>query len=474
MKLLALLVSLLTVAAATQWDPVVRLTDNNYADYSYWSTQRRVAVDQEGRVHVAWHVMNSGLGTYRFQIYYKRWTPDSGWTADTMLSADLYNSSVYCKYASLAVDSSGTVHAAWCGGTSEDADEAVYLKSCVPTAGGNGGWEETSRVLSTSGPTTAKNCPTVTATPDGRVHAAWLEGNHASIAYRERIDTTWQDVVTVEAAQGYEAYPAIAGGPDNRLHLIWYGREGSSGFYNVYYMCRTDSVWGPVENVSWGVHHQMYPSVAVNPATGDPHVLWQCYGATDNKRRTVHRWRSSGGWQPTDTLSEPGDTLNQETGQLIFTADGRGHAAWGGRSPQWPGLTQFRYCERSAGGTWSPPFNVTDTNGSRERPSIAAGDGSAPNDVHAVWTDYLSGSAEMYYCHGSPGTGVREGARLEPRRAGLPTVMRAVDLARRPGLVFDIQGRDVTARKGRLEPGVYFVRTPEDGRGRAGKVLVTR
>ena len=41
-----------------------------------------------------------------------------------------------------------------------------------------------------------------------------LRGNHASIVHRERIDTTWQPVVTVEAAHAYEAYPAIAGDPD--------------------------------------------------------------------------------------------------------------------------------------------------------------------------------------------------------------------------------------------------------------------
>ncbi len=491
-KMTVLLVLLIAAAAATEWDPEVRLTENDYSDYSYWSTQRRVVVDLEGRVHAAWHVMNSGLGTYRFQVYYKRWYPGAGWTADTMLSEDLYSSNNYCKYPSLAVDSAGAVHALWCGGTTDGADEVVYLKSCVPTASGNGGWEESSRALSVSGPSVEKGCPTVAATPDGHVHAAWLEGNHASIVYRERVDTTWQAPVTVEAAHAYEAYPAIAGGPDDRLHLIWYGREGASGFYDVFYMCRTDTVWGATENVSNGVRHQMYPSVAVNPATGNPHVLWQCYVPTGNTRRTVHRWRSTGGWQPTDTLSEPGDSLNQETGQLVFTPDGRGHAAWGGRSPQWPSLVQVRYCERSAGGTWSAPFNVTDTNGSKERPSIAAGGPAAPNDVHVVWTDYRPGNAEMFYGHGSPGSGLA-GGRL-PRAGGaapatlvrgvlyLPPAGMAGD--RVPATMLDATGRKVLGLVpgpndvSVLCPGVYFVcEQGPRGQGpqgpRAQKIVVT-
>ncbi|MFO7674831.1 MAG: hypothetical protein R6X12_00730 [bacterium] len=471
MRIVILALLAATLAAATEWQPEVRLTDNDYSDFSYWSTQRRVVVDPAGRVHVAWHVMNSGLGTCRFQIYYKRWYPATGWTADTMLSADLYESNVYCKYPSLAVDSTGTVHAAWAGGTTDDADEVIYLKSCVPGGSGNGGWEETSRELSTSSPSVAKNCPTVTATPDGRVHAAWLEGNNTSVVHRERIDTTWQAPLTVEGGSNYKAYPAIAGGPDNRLHLSWYGREGTSGYYNVWYKARTGTTWGATENVSSGVRHQMYQSIAVNPATGNPHLLWQCYGAIDNKRRVVHRWRDAGGWQPTDTLSELADTLNQETGQLIFTIDGRGHAAWGGRSAQWPTLTQFRYSERSPAGNWSAPVNVTDTSGTRERPSIAAGAGDAPNDIHAVWTDYRDGTAEIYYACAAPGQWVAEKPPAQRALAAPAAIVRGtLFLASDPALpkpalvLLDASGRTVMALApgpndvSRLAPGVYFVR----------------
>mgnify|MGYP000697641994 CR=1 FL=1 len=41
----------------------------------------------------------------------------------------------------------------------------------------------------------------------------------------------------------------------------------------------------------------------------------------------------------------------------------------------------------------------------------------------------------------------------------LPTVMRAADLARLDCRVLDISGRDVTERKERLSPGVYFLRS---------------
>ncbi len=479
MKLALMAAVFCAAASATVWDPAVRLTDNTWSDFSYWSCQRRIAVDPQGRVHVAWYAMNSGLGTYRFQVYYKRWTPAAGWTADTLISADRLAANQNSKYSCIAVDSSGRVWVAWAGGSTDDADEYIYAKSCLPTDSGNGGWEAVSRQLSASAPTVDKNCPTLTATPDGRVHAAWLEGVYATVVHAERIDTVWQAPVTVEGGASYKAYPAIAGGPDNRLHLCWYGRPGSSGYYDVWYKSRTGTTWGPTEEVSFGDRHQMYPSIAINPATGNPHVLWQCY-TSGNYRRTVHAWRSSGGWQPADTLSEPGDTLNQDLGQIVFTPDGRGHAVWYGRSPSWPTLVQVRYAERSPAGAWSAPFNVTDTSGSKERPSIAAGGAFAPNDVHAVWTDYLPGNAEIYYARGAPGTWVAERSRpaADGTRLAANVVRGVLNLpvsSFGPGhsSLVDATGRRVLALRpgpndvSHLAPGVYFV---EPG----GRVLVLK
>jgi hypothetical protein len=476
MRYVTLFCALLSAAAATSWDPVVRLTDNDYADFSYWSCQRRVVVDPLGRVHAAWHVMDSDLGTYRFQIFYKRYTPGSGWSADTMLSADLYAENLNSKYVSLTVDSSGTVYAVWAAGASDDADEYIQIKSCVPEGSGNGGWQEVSSRLSVTAADYAKGCPNAAATPDGHVHVTWLEdppSGGAYIAYRERIDTTWQPMQQLETSTNYKAYPALAGGTDNRLHLIWYGRSGPSGYYNVFYKMRSDTVWSGTENVSNGTRHQMYPSVAVNPATGNPHVLWQCYDA-ENDRRIVHAWRDAGGWQPRDTLTEADTLLDQNTGQIAFTPDGRGHALWGGRSPDWPTLDQVRYCERSVAGVWTAPFNVTDTGGSKERPSVTAGGGSAPNDVHVVWTDYRDGTAEIYYARGSPVQGLAEAGRLPgPGRPSVRWVSGVLTLEAgcRSAELWDANGRCVQRLHsgpndvGRLAPGLYFLSEPVSANG---------
>ncbi|MEO0050448.1 MAG: T9SS type A sorting domain-containing protein [candidate division WOR-3 bacterium] len=471
-RFLAILVCVISgLVFAAEWEPEIRLTNNNYSDYSYWSTQRRVVVDPQDRIHVAWYVMNSGLGTYRFQIYYKRYEPGSGWTNDTMISFDLYNQNLNSKHVSLACDSMGTIYAVWCSGPDDVTDEYIYLKTWSP----NNGWDENSRLLSVSGPNVVKECATVSVTPEGHIHVVWLEGTN--IIYRERVDTCWRAPVVVEGGSNYKAYPAVAGGPDNKVHLVWYGREGTSGYYDVFYKVRTDTVWGQTENVSQGERHQMYPSIAVNPVTGNPHIFWQCYGASDLVRRAVHRWRSPAGWQPTDTVSERNDTLDQEPGQIVFTPDGLGHAVWSGKSKSWPNITQIRYAERQPDGTWSAPVNITDTVNTKERPSIASGNGTAPNNIHAVWTDYRDGNAEIYYARArpSPGIGEIKSQKLEFKQ--IITVIRGMlylpeGTKGNPvsGVLFDALGQKV-ARLGPgyndvrpLQSGVYFLRIFSEGK----------
>ncbi len=478
MRYVLLICCVFALIVAAEWQPEERLTNNNYSDFSYWSSQRRVVVDQAGRVHVAWYVMNSGLGTYRFQVYYKRYNPGAGWSADTMISADLYNQNLNSKYVSLAVDSTGRVYAVWASGATDDANQFIYLKTCVPGAGGNDGWDEHSWLVSVSAPNVVKECPTVAVTPDGHIHITWLEGT--AIVYRERVDTLWRAPVTVEGGSNYKAYPAVAGGPDNRVHIVWYGRQGSSGYYDVFYKVRTDTVWGATENVSQGTRHQMYPSIALNPVTGNPHILWQCYGAVDNIRRLVHRWRDAAGWQPTDTVSERNDTLNQETGQIVFTRDGLGHALWVGRSARSPVVTQIRYSERAVNGTWSLPVNITDTSNTRERPSIAGGNGSLPNNLYAVWTDYRDGNAEIYYASASPTQFVGEMPEMGKGHGAGVTVAQGrvyLDALRGPALLVDVTGRTVGVVApgwndvGYLQSGVYLLK--ESG-GCAGRLVLIK
>uniref|UniRef100_A0A7C4GH44 Exo-alpha-sialidase n=1 Tax=candidate division WOR-3 bacterium TaxID=2052148 RepID=A0A7C4GH44_UNCW3 len=480
------IIVLVMVASALTfgWQPEVRLTNNSYPDYSYQGTQRRIVADTEGRVHVVWFAMNPQISTARLQVYYRRWYPEQGWTRDTMLSEDLLLMGTNSAFPSLAVDSAGAVYAVWTGASNENAGATVYLKRCIPTSSGNDGWEHLAQVLSVSPPTVQKDCPTVTTTPDGHVHVAWLEGT--DVIYREWVDSTWEEPVRVPTGSFVASHPVIAGGRDNRVHLAWYGREGQTGYYRIFYKVRSGTNWSATEAVASTGRHQMYPSLAVNPLTNAPHVIWQAFPGTGTAGRIVHRWRSESGWRPADTLSERSDTQGQDFGQLVFTADGRGHAVWTGYSATAPTPAQVRYCERSVAGTWSAPVNLTDTTGAREWPSVAAGGGAAPDEVHAVWTDYRDGNAEIYFISTSIFAAVEERRPRAAQEAMEATIVRGV-LNLRPGMSGDGSGAVLLDASGRkvmslqpgandvrsLAPGLYFVRFADCGRPTAGiKVVV--
>jgi hypothetical protein len=62
-----------------------------------------------------------------------------------------------------------------------------------------------------------------------------------------------------------------------------------------------------------------------------------------------------------------------------------------------------------------------------------------------------------------------EGGRMRDELR-FPTIMRAPDLVRFEGRVFDMTGRDVTDRKRQLTPGVYFLRS--ENAARTAKVIL--
>ncbi len=270
----------------------------------------------------------------------------------------------------------------------------------------------------------------------------------------------------------YKVYPAVAGGPDNSVHVVWHGRNSPSGYYNVWYKARTDTTWGAMENVSNGSRHQMYPSVAVDPGTGEPHAIWEGYEASGTRLRIIHSHRASGAWQTCDTVSEPGSAYDQNIGQIEFTPDGIGHAVWVGKSDSSTVVGQVRYSQRSLAGDWSAPVDLTDALSSRDNPSITNG-GNAPSpfDLHVVWSDYRDGNSEMYYKHDSVVLGVRGGVKLGVRKVWpAATLVRwalwleaGTSASSSPSWLLDAAGRktldlhtganDVS----RLSPGVYFV-----------------
>lgn len=375
------------------WDPDFRLTTNTFGEWCYWAEQKRVAPGPDGRIHVTWYAR--AVTADSFEVHYMRFNPGVGWSNDTVISTDLATNQN--KYPSIAVDSANVVYVIWA--SLNGSNSAICYKSCAPAGNGNGGWDNVATVLSTAGPTVGKDCPTVAATPDGHVHASWVESS-TTIKYRERIGGTWQSEVAPVSDNYYKVYPVIAGSRDNNVHLTYHGRVATSGNYHVWYVARVGGAWNGREDVSQNTAHQMYPSICCDPVTYVPHIVWRGYanpgGGTDY--RVIYSNRSGGAWSPGDTLSEYGSLISQGPPQLAFTADGLGHVVWTGQYSSMS-KTELLYRERNTSGVWQPYVMLTNGSGNREYASIA---GDAGSNVHVLWLDSRSTPAEMYYKHGAP------------------------------------------------------------------------
>ncbi|MFO7675986.1 MAG: T9SS type A sorting domain-containing protein [bacterium] len=403
-----------------QWDPKVRLTYNSVYDYnnSVANYGKQVAVDPSGRIHVVWQSSQSP-GTRNPQIYYKRWYPVGGWTTDTCISADLASSGTGSN-PTIACDSLGNIHVVWqyYQNTVSPYNYEIRYKGCTPTTAGNGGWGATSARISTLPSVTHyQYYPVIAATPNNNLHVVWYHYYSTMgyvLRYAERIGTTWQTAVAVDSGPTtywYMFNPSIAGGRDNNIHVVCYGRLASvSSYYYIMYKGRFSGTWqSSWTNVSQasGSYYQYTPCIATNPTTNRAHIAWRGYGAS-YYYRIIHKERLGTG--TSDTFQLVGDTISGIITQyqygnpsLIFTPNGMGHCTWYGYSPLSTSYYQVRYVDRSAAGAWGTAVDLTSGSYYNYYPSISnGGNSSSPNDVYIVWTDPSYYLYEISLLRGAP------------------------------------------------------------------------
>ncbi len=107
-----------------------------------------------------------------------------------------------------------------------------------------------------------------------------------------------------------------------------------------------------------------------------------------------------------------------------------------------------------------PPDSSSFLNGNPPRVNFTDWDGDT--DLDMITCDYYG---SVFLRRNITPVGLSEERGIPVPFADVPTVMRAPDLARVEGRVLDASGRDVTDRRHRLSPGVYFIK-PEDSKVR--------
>jgi hypothetical protein len=258
------------------WDTTggsdVRLTHSAHpetnGDNSYLPT---LVQDPGGELIVAWY-------DYRFdgnnaEILAKAreggaWDTTPGDAADTRLSATSGNS----VDPAVAVDSAGGVHVVW----AEPAPTGAVL---VATRDATTKAWAAAETVSTGG--TATGSPAACVASNGALVVAWVDtryGGQAIVARERPVGGAWGAESRVSPLGANAAEPALAAGPDGRVHAAWHDTRVSLLNREIFLQSRASGGWDSSgasdTRVSNAGGHSTRPSIVVDAAAG-LHVVWK-------------------------------------------------------------------------------------------------------------------------------------------------------------------------------------------------------
>jgi len=297
-----------------------------------------IAVDGSGNVHIAWNDWTNygGSGT-DYDIFYKRWNATTAaWTTTEVVSTE---STSHSCHLTIAVDGSGNMHIAWedltnYGGSGVDGD-IFYKHWNASTAT----WT-TTEVVSTES-TSSSDTPTIAVDSSGNVHIAWCDlGMNRNVFYKHwnASTATWTTTEVVSTESTSSSYtPTIAADGSGNVHIAWedYTYYGGSGKDDDIFYKRwnaTMAAWTTTEVVSTESTGDSYlPTIAAD-GSGNVHIAWNDwtnYGGSGTDPDIFYkRWNAiTAAWTTTEVVStESTDDSIDPT----IAADGSGNAyiAW--------------------------------------------------------------------------------------------------------------------------------------------------
>jgi hypothetical protein len=354
-----------------------------------------LAVSSDGTVHIAWSDnTNYGGSGVDSDIFYKKYVPGSGWTVTEVVSTE---STEGCGSSSLAVGSDGAVHIAWTDGTDYDgsgSDGDIFYKRWSSDTG----WSATEVVSSES--TSSSHSPSLAVSSDGTVHIAWEDwtdyggsGTDSDIFYKKYVPGSGWTTTTVvsTATTSYSYNPSLAVSSDGTVHIAWeeptdYG--GSGGDSDIFYKKLTIVGWTTTEVVSTESTSDSYnPSLGVG-SDGTIHIAWEDmtdYGGSGPRPDIFYKKCVPGsGWTVTEVVSIE-STSYCYAPSLAVGYDGTVHIAW----LDLPSLSydsDILYKKRLPTIGWTMPEVVsTESTGYCYDPSLDVG---SDGTVHIAWDDH--------------------------------------------------------------------------------------
>lgn len=459
-----LLAVIVLVGSATEWDSIIRLTDNNRTQVLGLSYQKSIALDPDGNVWVFWQDQRSTpyqIWLRKFDRASRIWLPESQLTR---VSAQTNPPSAGC-------DQNGNVHLSWHieGGQYAGIWYKKYDKS-------QGRWLGDTLLVPAVLPYLRKN-PVVATQPGGNaVHLVWFgnpdTGGSYQVFHKEyRPGSGWLPPEQVSSAICPHEAAAVAVDHDNNLGVVWLGQDFGSQRNQVFCRRRIDSVWQNVELVSNfpGDLAQYSPCVAAG-TNGNWHIVWEGTVTGQIYRQVYHRLRTPEGWTEIFTVSR-GVNYQQGAPSAACREENECHIVWRGKTQASPDNFQLCYSFRDKYGVWSLPEQLTGIDaGNVDRPAIICDSGYG---LHIVYQDESAGNLDVYYLYGwIAGIGVSERKTREQNK--LLVIQTAMPDFSDDTNVYNPLGQLIGKKGSGLGSGVYLIEMNTKGYRRIEKIVVLR
>jgi len=493
MRLITLLAfaGLFMTALAVGWGSEAAITNNRLENVTYYGNVHKVVYSKDGVGHVVWF---DQVGE---AVYYKRFTPGSGWSKDLSLAK---TAGWACP--AIALDSNGTtIHVAWrmwkhVGSTNFH----IYYWKCNPTGPGTGGWVGNAMDLDENVGAHDHGFPSISCGRNGQVDVTWMEQWGwpdwvYSIGFREYANGAWKSQ-TLIGDQGpyYRSYPSIATASNGDVSVACMGPLTDQANPHVLVTRRIGTAqWTNWEDATAGLPNGYFliPDIEVNPVTKNPHIVCHSYDTVTVPGKAYYRiyhcYRTEADvWRGPELVS-PADEDAEYQPSMFFDANGTDHVVWNGTDA---GHTKrgIKYASCPGdGGTWTgPDWLTSNVSGVSDHvPNITV---QADGSLHVVWTRNNSTSRYPYQIWGissagSFSSGLDAGTTVTPSRFALdvspnPVSRRMVVNYSLPAAgnvslkLYDVSGALAkTVACGYVLPGNHAVSLSRQGLARGAYIL---
>ena len=222
--------------------------DTVYQDVATTVSRPVIAIDNENNLHCVWQ-RHGFSSTPNSEIWYKKYSSDSGWTELTNIS-DTYGAS---EYPTLTIDNENNIYAFWKdSGENISNDKMVLFRKYT---NGNGWDSNYTNVSNTSGNGSyATMDPCAIADSENNIHLVWKDSQSGTreIYYKKFANGVWDasptNISNLSTASGR---PSISVDAIDNLYVVWENKTDGV-YYDIVYKKyeKNSNTWSDMFNVS--------------------------------------------------------------------------------------------------------------------------------------------------------------------------------------------------------------------------------